>query len=231
MKPSIKLALVDDEHLFLVGLQAIIEEHDTAEVILTASDGSQFLERLQKAERLPDVVLLDMKMEPMNGIETTKHLREHYPDLKVMILSTHYRDSYLGYMMKLGVSAFLPKNIDPKTLVAAIQKVHEVGLYFTEAHALGIRKQLASGQKFAVPHLQPTEELTPRETEILCLICEQYTSSEIAAKLFVSIRTVEGHRNNLLAKTGAKNTVGLVLYALVNNMVDVNQHLVQFTVN
>lgn len=231
MKPSIKLAIVDDEHLFLVGLQAIIEEYEAAEVVLTASDGSQFLERLEAAEVQPDVVLLDMKMAPMNGIETAQHLREHYPELKVMILSTHYRDSYLGYMMKLGVSAFLPKNINPKTLVGAIQKVHEVGLYFTEEHALNISKQLASGQKFSAPHLQPTEELTPRESEILKLICEQYTSSEIATKLFVSIRTVEGHRNNLLAKTGAKNTVGLVLYALVNNIVDVNQHLVQFTVS
>lgn len=230
MKTPIKLALVDDEHLFLIGLKAIIEEHEAAQVMLTASDGTEFIDKLQAADVLPDVVLLDMRMEPMNGIDTAKHLREHYPQIKVMILSTHYRDTFLGYMMKLGVSAFLPKNIDPDTLVAAIQKVHEVGLYFTEEHALGIRQQLISGQKFTAPHLQQTEELTPREKEILKLICEQYTSSEIAAKLFVSIRTVEGHRNNLLAKTGAKNTVGLVLYALINNMVDVDQQLVQFTV-
>jgi len=230
MKTPIKLALVDDEHLFLLGLKAIIEEHKAAQVVLTASDGTEFIDKLQTATDLPDVVLLDMRMEPMNGIDTAKHLREHYPQLKVMILSTHYRDTFLGYMMKLGVSAFLPKNIDPDTLVAAIKKVYEVGLYFTEEHALGIRQQLISGQKFAAPHLQQTEELTPREKEILKLICEQYTSSEIASKLFVSIRTVEGHRNNLLAKTGAKNTVGLVLYALINNMVDVDQHLVQFTV-
>jgi len=226
----IRLAIVDDEQLFLSGLQSILNESPALEVVRTANDGRSFLDALNSAKVLPDVVLLDMRMEPMNGIDTTHALREHYPELKVMMLSTYYRDAFLGYMIKLGVNAFLPKNLPPDTLVAAIKTVHEQGLYFTPEHVAGIQRQLMSGQKFAVPNLQGPVQLTKREREILLLIIDQYTSPEIAEKLFISIRTVEGHRNNLLAKTQARNTVGLVLYALLNNLVDVNERLVQYSI-
>jgi len=114
--------------------------------------------------------------------------------------------------------------------VKAIRKVSEKGLYFTDEHVASIQQQLMSGQRFSTPSLQKEMVLTKREKEILKLLCDQYTSAEIAEKLFISIRTVEGHRTNLLLKTGAKNTVGLVVYALLNNVVDVNRKLVDFTV-
>lgn len=227
----IKLGLVDDEVLFLNGLRAILDQQEQLEVILTASGGQDFFDLLQTAPALPDVLLLDLRMQPMDGIEVTRQLKESHPDLKVIILSTYYRDSFLAYMVQLGVSAFLPKNLDVPTLVKAIEKVHEKGLYFTDEHVQSIQRQMMSGEQFQSPDVFSPVTLTKREKEVLHLICDQHSSPEIAEKLFVSTRTVEGHRNNLLLKTGARNTVGLVLFALLNNLIDVEKKLLEFTLD
>ena len=220
MSHTITLGIVDDEALFVQGLAAVLEQHDQLTVTLTAHNGQELLDALNNGTAVPDVLLIDLRMKPLNGIETVERLRETHPDCRVAILSTHYRDAYVGYMMRLGVSAFLPKAVNPADLVKAIETIHEKGIYFTEQQLLKLHGQLQSGKRFTGPKLPADNVLTKRELEILTLICEQYTSAEIAEKLFVSIRTVHGHRNNLLLKTGAKNTVGLVMYALLHRLVE-----------
>lgn len=228
---KIHIALADDEHLFLKGLEGILSEAPGFEVIFTAAGGATLIEYVTGAQVLPDIVLLDLRMEPVNGIDTTRTLKEKYPELKVIILSTYYREAFLGYMIKLGVSAFLPKNMAPEELIQVIRKVDEKGLFLSEEHVAAVREQIMSGKRFESPVLKNAVALTNRETEVLQDICDQLTSSEIAEKRFVSIRTVEGHRNNLLMKTGAKNTVGLVMFALLNNIVDVNTKLMEYSLN
>jgi len=224
------IAIVDDEHLFLKGLEGILNEVPDFRVMFTAVGGADLLECLDSLETMPDIILLDLRMEPMNGIDTTRALKEKYPELRVIILSTYYREAFLGYMVKLGVSAFLPKNMAPEELAQVIRKVHEKGLFLSDQHVVAVREQIMSGKRFESPLLQDTVALTARELEVLRAICDQLTSQEIAEKLFVSVRTVEGHRNNLLLKTGAKNTVGLVMFALLNNIVNVDEKLIEYSI-
>ena len=167
----------------------------------------------------------------MDGVEAAKELRQTYPELKVVILSSHYRESFIGYMLKLKVNAFLPKNIDPDMLMDVIEKVHTMGLYFTPQQMQSLQEELSTGKKPVAPALHKDDELTPRELEVLKLICDQYTNAEIAEKLFISVRTVEGHRNKLLLKAGVKNTVGLVLFALFHNFIDPEKKLLEFQLN
>ena len=223
--------MADDEALFLNGLKSILEQEEQLNILFTASDGQSFLEQLKVAEQFPDVMILDLRMKGMDGIETTQQVKEFFPEAKIMILSSHYRDTFLGYMLKLGVNAFLPKNSAPDQLIKAIEKVHEKGLYFDEGQMMSIHHELSSGKKPKVPQMEQSTELTRREVEILQLICEQYTNPEIANKLFISVRTVDGHRTNLLQKTGAKNTAGLVLYALYHQMIDWEERLLKFGIS
>ena len=228
--PPIHIALVDDEALFLSGLQSLLNREEAIVVDFTATDGTVLLNILNRPETaLPDVLLLDLRMKPMDGLETTRALREQFPELKVVILSTYYRENYLAYMVKLGVSGFLPKNIDPGTLVRVIQKVHEKGLYLTDEQVGSLQQNLINGQQSKAPLIQHHTPLTKREEEVLALLCDQCTSQEIADQLFISLRTVEGHRNNLLVKTGAKNTVGLVLFAIQHQVIKVHEKLAEFS--
>lgn len=226
---TITLALADDEVLFLNGLKAIFEQHPHFSVAITANDGGELLAKLEGQSRdIPDIVLLDLRMKGMDGVETAQQLRQIYPELKVIILSSHYRESFIGYMLKLKVNAFLPKNIDPGTLMEVLEKVHTMGLYFTPQQMQSLQEELSLGKKPMPPQLNPDDALTPRELEVLKLICDQHTNAEIAEKLFISVRTVEGHRNKLLLKAGVKNTVGLVLFALFHNFIDPEKKLLEF---
>lgn len=228
---KINLAIADDEYLFLKGLQGILGEIPDFEVVITAASGAALIDSIEQSDPLPDIVLVDLRMEPVNGIDATRALKEKYPELKIIILSTYYREAFLGYMVKLGVSAFLPKNMAPSALEQVIRKVHEKGLYLSDEHVMVIREQMISGRRFESPLQLQSDQLTGREREVLQAICDQLTSSEIAEKLFVSVRTVEGHRNNLLLKTGAKNTVGLVMYALLNNIINVDEKLIEYSLH
>ncbi len=228
---KITLGLTDDEDLFLLGLSAILEDTGVFTIELQASNGQELLTTIAEKDTIPDVLIIDVRMKVMDGIETSKHLLEKYPDCKIIILSTYYQDAFLGYMIKIGICAFLPKNIAPDKLMKAICHVHEKGLYLTDKNATAIQQQLIKKERFKSPALQQDIVLTKREKQILELICDQYTSPEIAEKLFISFRTVEGHRNNLMSKIGAKNTVGLVIFALLNNLVDVNKKLMEYTLS
>ncbi len=226
----VKLAVVDDEQLFIEGLRLIFRAEPDLEVLFDASDGSDMLQKLEDFSILPDIVLLDLKMAPMDGIQTTLKLRERYPDMKVIILSTYYREAFIGQMVKLGVNAFLPKNTNRKELLYAIKTVMDKGLYFTEDLTRILRDQVM-GKRITSPSFTHTASLTVREKEVLTLICEQYTANEIADRLHISHRTVDGHRNNLLIKTGARNIVGLVVYALVNGYLDLDKKLLAYTLS
>ncbi|WP_426479806.1 response regulator [Chryseobacterium sp. CBSDS_008] len=219
MSSQIKVALIDDEQLILEGVKMLLSNEKNISVCLTADNGPDFIEDLGKlaTDEFPDIALVDVQMKPMNGFELVEILKEKFPDLKIIILSSHYKTSILGYMVKLGVSAFLPKNSNKKTFIEAITMVDKNGVFFTaEDHQMLFTYMNSSAKKKSL--FETEDELSEREKDVVKLICQEFTNNEIGEKLFISPRTVESHRQRILEKIGAKNTVGIVIYAIVNNI-------------
>ncbi|MCU7619127.1 response regulator transcription factor [Chryseobacterium sp. PBS4-4] len=215
------IAIVDDEELILEGVKMLLSMEKSISVTITSNNGNDFLENLTKItrEEFPHIALVDIQMQPMDGFELVEILREKYPELKIIILSSHYKSSVLGYMVKLGVSAFLPKNSNKKTFIEAITQVHKNGIYFTTEDHNMLLSYLNDTQKNK-GLFETGDELSDREKEVVKLICKELTNQEIAEKLSLSPRTIESHRQRILDKIGAKNTVGLVIFAVVNGIYD-----------
>lgn len=212
------IALADDEELFVQLLQEFLNKQSPISCNLTALSGEELLKKIDKAPIKPDIVVLDLKMKELDGAETATILRNKYPEMKSIVMSSYYKKSFMGYMLRAGVNAFVPKGISPQLLLKVITSVQERGYYFMEEQIEVMRSQIKT--KAPKPTLTYQEKLTEREKEVLHLICQQYTAKEIAEKLFVSNRTVEGHKDNLFAKTGARNLAGLVIYAIQNQLVN-----------
>jgi DNA-binding NarL/FixJ family response regulator len=217
----IHLALADDEALFRKGMKLLLEDYEGISVVLEAQDGEQLLQLLDQASTLPDVLLLDMKMPNLNGVDTAKALQERFPSIKIIVLSTYFSKAFIVNMIELGAGAYLPKNATPDEVVATIREVYNNGFSYNQAVLEVIRDNMLQKSKPKMP-LSFGVEITSREKEILQLICEEYTTGEIAEKLFISPRTVDGHRNNLLEKLGCKNVAGLVVYAIQHQLVKIN---------
>jgi len=224
IQSPVKIAIADDEILIVQLLEDYFSKSDAIDVILKAYDGKELIEQLEICADLPSVVLLDLRMKEMNGIEATAIIKARYPDIKIIVMSSHYMSSFMGYMLKSGVNAFIPKEISPEFLTKVVCSVYEHGYYFSEEHINVMRTQIAP--KVPKPKLSQQEILSDREQEILKLICLQMTSQEIADKLFIARRTVEGHKGNLLLKTSVKNTAGLVIYAIQNNLINPDELII-----
>lgn len=229
MNKKIRLVLVDDEKLFREGIAKVLDEYPPYQVIYSASNGQELLDELASGNKLPDIFLLDLKMKPLDGIETTKAIKKIYPESKIIILSSFYSASFINYMVRLGVNAFLPKNIDPNELIFAVDMVFEKGLYFTKEYSNAFRIQKM--QMPIKPKFENKEKISKKELEVLKFICHGFSNQEVAEKTFRSVRTVEGHRQHLLDKTGAKNTAGLVVYALMHDLVNVDKQLLNYSIN
>ncbi|QES93776.1 response regulator transcription factor [Empedobacter brevis] len=216
---KIKIAIIDDEQLIVEGIELLLANEKGLHVCLVSNNGNDFMENLGKlsADEFPDLALIDIQMKPMNGFELVEILKIKYPELKIIILSSYYKSSVLGYMVKLGISAFLSKGSDRKKFIEVINAVYENGYFFTtEDHQLLLAYMNSNLKKKILFNFE--NELSDREKEVVRLICEQHTNAEIAEKLFLSPRTVESHRQRILEKVGAKNTVGIVVYAIVNDI-------------
>jgi|SRR6218665_1714926 len=219
MSEKIKIVLVDDEQLILEGVKMLLSAKENISVDFLATGGAEILAHLETLDQkdFPHIAMVDVQMKPMDGFELVEILKKTYPELKVIILSSHYKSSVLGYMIKLGVSAFLPKNSDKKTFIEAIETVEKNGMYFTkEDHEMLHSYMNMPARKKSL--FDNEETLTNREVEVVKLICQEKTNHEIADILFLSPRTVESHRQRILDKIGAKNTVGIVIYAVINNI-------------
>lgn len=218
---TIKLAIVDDHLLFRQGLSHILRRFTGHEVVLEAASAADLFVRLD-AQR-PDVVLLDLHMPGMDGREASTRLLALLPDIKIIILSMEYSPEFILDLMRVGVHGYLPKDIDQEILVEAINQVYTKGFYIDDTVAQIMREGLQL--KHAAPPPSYTInrllfDLTRREKEVLTLLCEGYSSAQIAEKLFISFRTVEGHRKNLLEKTGATNAVSLAMFAVKHHLLD-----------
>jgi len=218
MNKIINLAIVDDEVLILEGISLLFSNVGHINVVVKAQTGLELLDEIAEIQDadFPDIALIDIQMKPMDGFDLVEALRIKYPDLKIIILSSHYKSNVLGHMIKLGVSAFIPKNSKKEALLKAIESVHATGVFFTRRDQDMLMTFMKSKSK--QPTLNNEPELSSREIDVLKLICQEYTNQQVADQLFISKRTVESHRQRILEKIGAKNTVGLVVYAVANNI-------------
>lgn len=213
---NVKIAVVDDHLLFRTGIVSLLKDYDHLDVIFQASNGVELL--AMAAENPPDVVLLDIQMPEMDGIKATVRLKELYPDIKIIILTMHNEDEYIFDLMRKGANGFIPKNKSLDVLVDAIDSVIEKGYYYNDqiTHAL----LNVNDEHLSVPGNAHPLELTGRELEIVKLICAQKSIREIANILEISPRTVDTHKNNIFLKTGAKNIIGVALYAVQNKLIN-----------
>lgn len=217
MEKKIKIIIVDDHEIFRNGLKMVINRFHDTKVIAEASNGKDFLALLDKY--MPDIVLMDIEMPIMNGIEATKIALNTFPDLKIIALTMFNEEAYIQNMIDLGVKGFLIKNICKQDLNKAILKVYEGGNYYSDELFTFFNKQMTKNKKTV--NKADELKLTPREKEILQLLSQGLSNKEIASKLFVSERTIIGHKSNLLSKTGCKSTISLLSYAIKNNLVSI----------
>lgn len=216
----IQVAIADDEMLFRSGIKLLVNSFEGVEVVLDVGNGKILLLQLEELPKLPDVILLDLKMPVLNGIETAKILTEKYPEIKIIVLSTYFSKPFVFNMLEIGAAAYLVKNTSPEDVEKTINAVYSSGFYYSEEVMAIIRENLTNKKRISKPSFNT--KLTAREKEILQLICEQYTNQEIGEKLFISSRTVDGHRNNLLQKLNCRNTAGLVSCAILQDLINVD---------
>ena len=218
---DITVAITDDDALIVSLLEAYLQNSAGMQVLFTAGNGNELFSHLTTAAVIPHILLLDLRMDGMDGIEITQILKTQYPDIKVIVISSHYQKTFMGFMLKTGVSAFLPKGISPAELTDVIRTVYKQGYYFKDDQLDVLRDQIPT--KAPRPILEQEELLSEREIEVLKLICQQKTAKEIGDILFITQRTAEGHKNNLFTKTGAKNIAGLVIYAIQNSILKIDE--------
>jgi DNA-binding NarL/FixJ family response regulator len=217
MKP-INLAIADDHKIFRNGLKATLEDYPDFNLVIEASNGKELIGLL--ATQTPDVILMDIKMPEMDGMQTTAYVSQNFKQIKVLALSMHNEDKYIVDMMKAGASGYLLKNAEPEEIIEAITTVYNKGFYFNEHLSVTLIKQLV-GPGHADNMAHQNIELNEREIEVLKLVCQECSNQEIADKIFLSVRTVEGYRARLFEKTGSKNLVGLVIFAIKRGIISV----------
>ena len=218
---KIQLAIVDDEALIVTLLSDFFNQQNKIEVSISSNSGEDFLEKLANKSTLPEVLILDLKMKGKSGVDILEILKEKYPTIKTIIMSSHYNKSFMGFMLKTGASAFTPKGISPQELLKIVIEVKDKGFYFQPDQLEVIREQVST--KVPEPKINKNNLLSEREIEVLKFICLQKTAKEIGEQLFITQRTVEGHKNNLFLKTETKNIAGLAIYAIQNNLVKADE--------
>jgi len=212
---KLNLLIVDDHKLFREGLRLLLANLEEVGEIWEAADGEIFLQMIKTHH--PDLVLMDIEMPKINGIEATTRALEQFPDLKIMALSMFGDEEYFQKMIDAGVCGFLLKNSDFSEVKKAITNVVQGNNYFTEE----ILYQLVNRFKSRTPVPEPSLTLSDREQEVLLLICKGFSNQEIAEQLFISKRTVDHHRASLLTKTNTRNAASLVIFAIKNKMIEV----------
>lgn len=213
MEKLIKIIIVDDHEIFRNGLKMVLSKLKYISVVGEASNGQEFLDLIRTCPA--ELVLLDIEMPIMNGIDAAKIALKEQPNLRIIALTMFNDEDYIQSMMDAGVKGFLIKNINKDTLDKAIQMVSMGGNYYSEELFEFFTRKVSKEES----HPHDDLRLTARENEILQLLVEGLSNKEIADRLFVSERTIVGHKTNLLSKTGCKNTVNLLAYSIKHRLV------------
>lgn len=203
--------LVDDHQIMMDGIKALLKNERAFSIIAETTKPLTVLDLIGK--KMPDIVIADISMPELNGIELTKLIKQKYPEVKVLALSMHNDKQTITEMLQAGISGFVLKNTGKKELIDALEKIADGGMYFSEAISLEIMRSTASSNTAI------ETSLTPREIEIVKLIGAELNNAQIGDKLFISERTVETHRKNIFRKINVKSVAGLMKYALEKGIV------------
>lgn len=213
----INIGIADDYKIFREGLKIGLSSDENLHVILEADNGEELIAQLEN--QAPDVIIMDLKMPLLDGVEATKIIRKKFPQIKVLVVTMYDDDKFIIHLMENGANGYLVKNSEPDEIIKAIYSVHENGYYFNDLVNKALLKKL-----FIKGNLKPTfnnnVEFTERELEVLKMICEEKTTAEIGKDIFLSPRSVEGIRQRLIEKVGVRNTAGLVMFAVKNGIVE-----------
>jgi DNA-binding NarL/FixJ family response regulator len=214
---SINIAIADDYKIFRDGLKVGLTADANFNVMLEAENGEDLLSGFTTLQ--PDVVIMDLKMPIMDGMEATQQIRKLYPNVKVLVVTMYDDDKFIIHLMEIGAHGYLLKNAEPEEIRKAIYCVTENGYYFNDLVNKALLKKLVLKNQIK-PSFNQNIELTERELEVLKMICEEKTAAEIAKEIFLSPRSVEGIRQRLIEKVGVRNMAGLVMFAVKNGMAD-----------
>ena len=219
MNKKISVILVDDHKLFRDGLKSLLVGEEIADVVGEASTGKEFLELIE--QNIPDLVLMDIEMPELNGIEATKIATEKYPDIKILVLSMSGEEVYYQAMISAGAKGFVLKTSGIDELKKAISDVAKGESYFSSELLRQIILKMEKNIDDSKTKSFSNDILSKREREVLEQICIGLSTNEIGEKLHISPKTVKGHRTNILSKTGCNNTASLVMYSIKNKLVDI----------
>ncbi|SFO86555.1 two component transcriptional regulator, LuxR family [Chitinophaga sp. YR627] len=216
MNHDIRLVIADDHEIFRDGLALMLSRQPDITLVGQANNGRELLELLTSVEA--DVVMTDLKMPLMDGITATRALLQRNPDIKIIALSMFDEEELIVEMLEAGAKGYLLKNADKQEIIEAINSVYEDHIFYCRQTSAKLASMIVKSR------FNPSRENNPitftdREKEIIRLICQQFTAQEIGDKIFLSKRTVEGHRTRILEKMNVKNTAGVVVFALKNNLI------------
>jgi DNA-binding NarL/FixJ family response regulator len=218
MTPDIiNVAIADDHKIFRKGVILSLKAYHNIRFILEAENGEELIKGIEQEQ--PDIVLMDLKMPIKDGIETTKYLNKHFPEIRILILTMFEDERFVGHLMDSGANGYLLKSTEPAEIKQGIMDVMNTGFYLNNfVNRVLIKKNYAK-QKFN-PNLNSQIVVSEREKEVLSLVCMEYTAHEIAQKMEISARTVEAIKDRLMERFGVKNSVGLVFFAMKNSLID-----------
>lgn len=214
---AINIILVDDHTLFRDGIKSILDDEENIHVIEEAQNAQVLFEKLEHQH--PDLVITDIGLPDMSGIEVTKKITKLYPDIKILILSMHNNEEFILSSLRAGANGYLSKDIESAELLEAIHSVMNGKIYFNKEISQTIINNYRAG---APVHSEPggSNSLTDRETEVITLVGEGYINKEIADKLCISVRTVDAHKSHIMQKLGLKSSVDMVKYAIKNKLIN-----------
>lgn len=219
MSNPITVLIVDDHKIIRDGIKSLLEGAPNIQIVGEASNGIEGIQFYQ--EHPVDVIIMDIRMPEMGGIEATQFLTDNYPGVKILALTMHDEEAFISKMLQAGASGYLLKNVGKEELITAINKIYKGENYFSLDVATKMMTKFMSSKSLPDKDIEDGEELqlTKREIEVIKLIAEGLTSQDIAERLFISPRTVDTHRRNLLQKLNVKNTAELIKYAIKHNIV------------
>ena len=213
----VKVAIADDHQIFRKGVIMSLRSYTNIKFVQEADNGEELIKGLEASQ--PEVILMDLRMPIKDGIESTKYINKHFPDIKIIILTMYEDERFVGHLMDSGANGYLLKSTEPAEIKKAITDVMRTGFYLNNFVNKILIKKNYSKQKFN-PNLNSEIVVSDREKEVLTLVCMEYTAQEIAQKMEISPRTVEAIKDRLMERFGVKNSVGLVFYAMKNSLID-----------
>ena len=219
IKEKVSIGIAEDQTLFRQGLIQILNDFENVQVMVEAENGQEFLDKIEKVP--VDIAFLDYKMPVLNGAKTAQEITKRFPNMKILFISMYNEEEFIVSAIENGANGYITKDQDVDEIELAIESIMSTGYYMNDGTSKLLIGNLLSNGKLSPTFKQSEKSLTELELTIIKLICEEYSTKEISQYLHRGLRTIEGMRSNILKKTGAKNSNGIVMYAVKKGIVDI----------